>query len=91
MTDGTASAADYNNAPIVVSFPDDRMSQNVQIPIIDDTLTESAETINLAMGNPTGGATIKAPNTAVLTIVDNDPVNLIGTRFDDELVGTDFS
>jgi Ca2+-binding RTX toxin-like protein len=91
LTDGTASAADYNNAPIVVSFLDDQMSQNVQIPIIDDTLAESRETINLALGNPTGGATINAQNTAVLTIVDNDPVNLIGTPSDDELVGTDFN
>jgi Ca2+-binding RTX toxin-like protein len=91
LTDGTASAADYNNAAIVVSFPDDRMSQNVQIPIIDDTLAESRETINLALGNPTGGATIKAQNTAVLTIVDNDPVNLTGTPSNDELVGTDFN
>jgi Ca2+-binding RTX toxin-like protein/subtilisin-like proprotein convertase family protein len=91
LTDGTASAADYNNAPIVVSFPDDRMSQNVQIPIIDDTLAESRETINLALGNPTGGATIKGQNTAVLTIVDNDPVNLIGTPSNDELGGTDFN
>jgi len=91
LTDGTASAADYNNAPIVVSFLDDQMSQNVQIPIIDDTLAESGETINLALGNPTGGATINAQNTAVLTIVDNDPVNLIGTPSDDELAGTDFN
>jgi Ca2+-binding RTX toxin-like protein len=91
LTNGTASAADYNNAPIVVSLADGNMSQNVQIPIIDDTLAESRETINLALGNPTGGATIKAQNTAVLTIVDNDPVNLIGTPSNDELVGTDFN
>jgi Ca2+-binding RTX toxin-like protein len=91
LTDGIASAADYNNAPIVVSFPDDQMSQNVQVPIIDDSLAESHETINLTLGNPTGGATIKAQNTAVLTIVDNDPVNLIGTPSNDELVGTDFN
>jgi hypothetical protein len=38
LTEGTASAADYNNASIVVSFPDDRMSQNVQIPILSMTL-----------------------------------------------------
>jgi Ca2+-binding RTX toxin-like protein len=67
------------------------MSQNVQIPIIDDTLAESRETINLALGNPTGGATIKAQNTAVLTIFDNDPVNLTGTPSNDELVGTEFN
>ncbi len=91
LTNGTASAADYNNAPIVVSFADGQMSQTVQIPIIDDTLAESAETINLALENPAGGATIGTQNTAVLTIVDNDPVNLIGTPFDDELVGTDFN
>ncbi len=91
LSNGTASAADYNNAPIAVKFAENQMSQTIAIPIIDDTLAESAETINLTLENPTGGATIKTENTAILTIIDNDPVNLIGTRFDDELVGTDFN
>ncbi|MFB2920995.1 Calx-beta domain-containing protein [Aerosakkonema funiforme] len=91
LSNGTASEADYNNAPISVSFAEGQMSQIIQIPIINDTLAESAETVKLALTNPTGGATIKTENSAVLTIIDNDPVNLIGTRLDDELVGTDFN
>lgn len=72
-TNGTAtSGADYNNTSIAVSFADAETTQTVVIPIIDDTLVESDETINLALGDPTGGATIGAQNTATLIIVDND-------------------
>jgi Ca2+-binding RTX toxin-like protein len=73
LTDDTATAlADYNNAPITVSFANGETSKTITIPIADDTLVESNETINLMLDNPTGGATIGTQNTAILTIVDND-------------------
>ncbi|MGL4622287.1 MAG: Calx-beta domain-containing protein, partial [Chroococcidiopsis sp.] len=72
-TNGTAtSPSDYNNTPVVINFADGETSKTVAIPIVDDMIVESAETINLALSNPTGGATIGTQNTAVLTIVDND-------------------
>jgi RHS repeat-associated protein len=73
LTDGTAtSGSDYNNAPIFIYFADGETTKTVVVPIIDDTLIEAPETIRLALGSPTGGATIGEQSTATLTIADND-------------------
>ncbi len=73
LTNGTAAAPDdYNSAPIVVSFADGETTKTVTIPIVNDYLLEGNETINLRLGNSTGGATIGTQNAAVLNIVDND-------------------
>lgn len=71
--DGTATAPeDYDNTPILVSFASGETNQTVNIPIVDDSLLEGNETVNLSLSNPTGGATLGSQNTATLTIVDND-------------------
>ncbi|MGA9379058.1 MAG: Calx-beta domain-containing protein, partial [Phormidium sp.] len=73
LSNGTATTpADYNNTPITVNLAAGVTSQVVNIPIVDDTLVEPEETVNLALVSPTGGAIIGAQNTAVLTILDND-------------------
>ncbi len=93
LSNGTAtSPADYNSTPIIVNFGDGETSKTVEIPIVDDTVYEGDETINLTLSNPTGGATIGTQNTAILTIKENDtppPLTLIGTPNDDHLVGGD--
>lgn len=74
LTNGTAIApGDYNNSPITVSFAAGETSKLVSIPIVDDTLFEPNETVNLTLANPTGGATLGTVKTAVLTIISNDP------------------
>ncbi len=74
LTEGTATApADYNNTPITVNFADgDTAPKTITIPIVNDTIVESTETINLTLGNPTGGAVIDLQNKATLSILDND-------------------
>jgi len=42
------------------------------VPMLNDTTGEPYETVNLTLSNPTGSATVGAPGSATLTIVDND-------------------
>ena len=67
LSNGTASASDYNNSPIIVNFVDGQTSQTISVPIINDTLYEINETINLSLVS----ATIGNQATAVLTIDDS--------------------
>ena len=71
---GTATATtDYNSSPITVNFADGETSQTVVVPIVLDSITESVETVNLSLTNPTGaayGATLGGFTTSVLSIVD---------------------
>ncbi|WP_287630137.1 MULTISPECIES: Calx-beta domain-containing protein [unclassified Microcystis] len=74
-SNGSAIAPnDYNNTPITVTFANGETSKTVTIPIVDDTIYEPTETVNLTISNPTGGATLGTQQTATLTIIDNDAV-----------------
>ncbi|HXG10770.1 MAG TPA: Calx-beta domain-containing protein, partial [Gemmataceae bacterium] len=71
---GTATAGvDFTAVTTTVSFSAGQTVATVTIPIINDNIDESDETVNLALSGPTGGATLGTPNTAVLTIIDDDP------------------
>src|SRR5947199_608691 len=72
-SDGTATAgSDYAATSGTLTFGAGVTSKTFAIPIVKDTLDESDETVNLTLSNPTGGATLGTPDTAVLTIIDND-------------------
>jgi hypothetical protein len=69
---GTATAgSDYTPASGVLTFAPGVTSQTFPVPILDDLLDEPDETVALALSVPTN-ATLGAPNTAALTILDND-------------------
>lgn len=87
LTDGTATAADYKRNPIVVSFAaEDTDTKTIVVPLREDTLAEGPETINLSLGNPTGGAVIGEQQRATLTIVDNDSYRItdLGAALDEQ-------
>src|SRR5204863_240458 len=74
-SNGTATTAglDYTAVTQTVSFADgDTVPKTVSVPILDDSIYEGDETVNLTLSNPTGGAGLGTPSTAVLTITDNE-------------------
>jgi len=73
-SNGTAAAADYTATDTIVTFADgDTTAKTVNVPILQDTADEPDETVNLTLSTPTGGATLGAQTTGVLTITDDDP------------------
>lgn len=70
--DGTATAPDdYEAVSGTLTFDPGETSQTFEIPIIDDDISELDETVNLTLSQP-GDASLGAPHTATLTILDND-------------------
>ncbi len=73
-SNGSATAgSDYVANSGTLSWGDnDDGSRNITVQILEDGLDENDETVNLALSNPTGGASLGSPSTATLTILDND-------------------
>lgn len=73
--EGTATGGgiDYNDTSGKITFPPNSSSQNVEVIVIGDTITETNETLslNLTEGTVTGGAKI-GDGTGLGTIIDND-------------------
>ena len=71
--DGTATAGeDYQSASGTLSFLDGETERTFVVSILDDALVEGDEDLALLLSNPTGGATLGSPDTASLTIIEND-------------------
>lgn len=72
-SNGTADAGfDYKVVSGSLQFGDGVTSQTFNVPLIDDSFYEGNETIKLSLSGPDGGATLGNPNTAVVTIVDDE-------------------
>ena len=84
-TNGTATnGLDYISTNAVFVFAPGVISRTFTVPIVNDSISESPETVNLRLSNPTGGAFLTISN-AVLTIVDN--VGSVGFTAANFLVG----
>jgi len=73
-TGGASCAAgiDYVTTNGTLTFLNAETSKTFNVTVCNDAVFESSETVNLALTNATGGATIGSPSTAVLTITDDD-------------------
>ena len=82
-SNGTATAGqDYNASSGTLAFGANETSKTFNIPILNDSISEPNETVNLTISGTTGGGTLGAPQTAVLTIIDNDNSRRTGFDFD---------
>ncbi len=74
--DGSATAgSDYTATSGTLSWADgDFSDRTVTIALVNDTQVETAETFQLALSAPTGGATIDGATSLTVSIQDNDAV-----------------
>jgi Calx-beta domain len=73
-TGGTATpGADYTvEGPGTLTFGPGQMSRTFTVSIVNDSIAEGPETVELALSSPSSGATLGTPKVATLTINDND-------------------
>lgn len=83
-TDGTAIAGqDYQAVNTTLNWADgDATAKTLNVSLVDDAVFEGNETLSLALGGPTGGATIGTRSTAALTINDNEVASPGQVQFD---------
>ncbi|MBU1746364.1 MAG: NPCBM/NEW2 domain-containing protein, partial [Chloroflexi bacterium] len=75
-SDGTATAgSDYIAATGTLTFSPGITSQTFTVPLSDDSLCETGETVHLALSSP-ANAILGTPSMATLTIVDDDTTPL---------------
>jgi photosystem II stability/assembly factor-like uncharacterized protein/subtilisin-like proprotein convertase family protein len=76
------NGVDFIHQSGTVSFPDGVQSRTIPIQMCLDADNDPNETFNVALSNPTGGATIGANNTASVRIIhiDQSIVRLDGAR-----------
>ncbi|MGB7329593.1 MAG: DUF4347 domain-containing protein, partial [Rubripirellula sp.] len=83
---GTADGDDYQAISGTLTFADGVTGQQLSLQIADDDLVESDETFSLTLSSPTGGATLGATVTQLITITDNDEI-FSGILFEDSFEG----
>lgn len=72
-SNGTATAGtDYTAATGTLNFAAGETSKTFTVNILEDSLAEGNEMVNLTLSAPTNGAVLGTQKTAVLTIADND-------------------
>ena len=73
-SDGTAVAGtDYTAATGTLTFTPSQTSATITIPVLDDGVFQTSnKTFNVTLSNPSGGAPLGAPSSAVVTLTEKD-------------------
>jgi hypothetical protein len=77
-SDGSATnPADYLQSSGTLTFNNGETSKTFNVTLVNDTLDEPSETVNLTLSNVTGTGALGSPNTATLTLLDDDQPALL--------------
>jgi len=73
-SDGTATAGlDYTAQTGTLSFGEGETERQFTVPLLDDKLTEGAESVKVTLRNPKGQVTLGQLSEAIVWIVDDEP------------------
>ena len=72
LAESATPGTDYTDVSATLTFPESETRRTFTVPIINDFVGESSETVALVLTNETGGATLGAVPTATLTILNDD-------------------
>ncbi len=79
--DGEATAGqDYTATSGTLTFNAGETSKNIQIPILDDAVTESFEIFRVALRNPSNVEALGVPNILTVTLLDRSAVPIISRQ-----------
>ena len=84
ITGAASRKCDYHIAAGRLRFGPGETTKTIVLSTVNDVYVEPSETLTIALSNPTG-ATLATPNTATITITDNDTAGQVnpidGTSF----------
>ena len=71
-----SARCDYETTTGTVNFAPGETSKAISVFLVDDSYAENSESFTVSLSSPAGsGVTLGSPNTATITITDNDPAN----------------
>jgi subtilisin family serine protease len=80
MHDGTAvDGLDYSNATQTITFAANQVSMSIDVPLLDDALSDSSKDVLLSLRNAAGGLQLGPNSEAVLTVTDDEPALVAGS------------
>ena len=73
VDDSAVGGEDFTDASGTISWADgDGAAKTIVVAILDDEDSETEESFEVELSNPTGGATLGSPSSATVTVFDDD-------------------